>query len=37
MALIKKFKKNNLDYNVFSSWLCLFAVDKIHLVEEWGK
>ena len=37
IALSKKFKKNILHQHVFTDRLCLLAIDKIHLVEEWGK
>lgn len=37
IALLKKFKKNILDQNVFTDRLCLLVVDEIHLVEEWDK
>lgn len=33
----KKFKNCNLDQTSFTDCLYLLAVDKIHLVEEWGK
>lgn len=37
IALSKKFKANVLDNPRFASRLSLLAIDKIHLVEEWGK
>ena len=37
IALSKKFKKHVLDRNEFTDRLCLLAIDKIHLVDEWGK
>ena len=37
IALSKKFKANILDNPRFARRLCLLAIDKIHLVEEWGK
>lgn len=37
IALSKKFKKNVLDDNKFMDRLCLFAIDKIHLVAQWGQ
>lgn len=36
IALSKNFKKNVLDDLLFSDWLCLLAIDEIHLVEQWG-
>lgn len=36
IALSKKFKKNIFDQNFFIDWLCLFVVNEIHLVKEWG-
>lgn len=37
IILSKKFKKNILDLNIFTDRFCLFAVDKIYLVEKWSK
>lgn len=37
IALSKKFKANVLDDPRFSSRLSLLAINKIHLVKEWGK
>ena len=37
IALSKKFKRGILDHSSFTDWLCLLAVDEIHLIEEWGK
>lgn len=37
IAISKKFKKCVLDHSFFTNRLCLLAVDKIHLVEEWNK
>lgn len=37
IALSKKFKANVLDNPRFASKLWLLAIDKIHLVKEWGK
>lgn len=37
IALFKKFKKNILDYYLFSDWLYLLVVDEIHLIKEWNK
>ena len=37
IALSKKFKLHVLDNPIFASRLSLLAIDKIHLVEEWGK
>ena len=36
IALSKKFKPNILDYPRFIRRLSLLALDKIHLVKEWG-
>lgn len=36
IALSKNFKKNVLDDPLFSDRLCFLAIDKIHLVEQWG-
>lgn len=36
IAFSKKFKKHFLDRNEFTDRLCLLAIDKIHLVDEWG-
>lgn len=37
IALSKKFKANVLGDPRFSSRLLLLAIDKIHLVDKWGK
>lgn len=36
-AISKKFKKRILDYFSLTDYLYLLAVDKIHLVKDWGK
>lgn len=36
-ALSKKFKQNFLNCFSFTEHLCLLDIDKIYLVEEWGK
>lgn len=37
IALSKMFKQHVLDQHQFTDQLCFLAIDKIHLVEEWGK
>ena len=37
IAFSKKFKQSILDKPSFIDCLCLFAVDEIHLVKEWGQ
>ncbi len=37
IALSKKLKMNVLDDPRFSNRLLLLAIDKIHLVDKWGK
>ena len=36
IAISKNFKKNILDDPLFRNRLCLLAIDKIHLMEQWG-
>lgn len=37
IVLSKKFKQHVLDQHQFTNRLCLLAIDKIHLVKEWGQ
>ena len=37
IAFSKKFKQSILDTPFFTNCLCLFAINKIYLIEEWGK
>ena len=37
IALSKMFKQHVLDQHQFTDRLCFLAINKIHLVEEWGK